>query len=176
MLVLWSLQYIQTCHSLLAWTDFRWELVYACPAWSTDLCKIMFILTDLMGYICVAKFQQANRPLEKNEFSGFYKLCVYFSLVFQKSNTIALLYVYAVLLGKAMLPQHVSFVVAEWRFMLEMLWAKSFTENYRIIFWISVCSYFYSTDYIHRFCWRDGYCLFAGIVYLSRLENNILQH
>lgn len=91
-LVLWSLQYIQTCRSLLAWTDFRWELVYACPAWSTDLCKIMFILTDLMGYICVAKFQQANRPLEKNEFSGFYKVCVYFGLVWSFRSQIQLRY------------------------------------------------------------------------------------
>lgn len=38
-------------------------------------------LTDLMGCLCVAKFQQANRPLERNEFSVFYKLYVHLSLI-----------------------------------------------------------------------------------------------
>lgn len=38
---------------------------------STDLCKIMFIFTDVMRLVCVAQCIPANRRLEKFLYTGF---------------------------------------------------------------------------------------------------------
>lgn len=69
--------------------------------------------------------------------------------------------------GQAMLLQGMYFVAVEWSFIVKL--AEFLTQisagKEHSLFCSSVHCCIYFTDYIHRFCWRDGCCSSAGTVH-----------